>query len=327
MLKKEVIGMKRIFLFLSFAVILIGLTGCGGTPTETGNTFIGGTKGLEINFLQDSPPDEAFDAGQRPFDVTVMLRNVGEYDVPKESVKAKLSGLSPADFFVPPEEFIKIADEDLTKTTKDPEGNKIEGTISTITFNNLDYRGILSGPTVFPIRVDVCYKYGTIAESRLCVKENVLNTREKAVCIVTEEKAVENSGAPIHVTLFKEFAKAKDKIGFSFTVEQVGEGSIFKRETNCNAGTVSMIDENKVWVEVNTNVQAPLTCSGLIGGGDNYGYFVLFKGDQSAGSLSRTVTCTQELPPTTTAYETLVRIKMEYDYRDFVSKEITIKHG
>jgi len=317
--------MKRVILILSFVLIMIALSGCSGTTPVKGNTFVGGTKGLEVSFLQDSPPDEAFDAGQRPFDVSVQLRNVGEYDIPKERVKAKLSGLSPSDFSVPAEEFIKIAEEDLFKTTKDPEGNELEGTVSIITFNNLNYVESLSGPTPFPIRVDVCYKYGTIAESKLCVKENLLNTREKAVCTVTEEKAVENSGAPVQVTSFKEFAKAKDKIGFTFKIEHVGDGSLYKRETDCNAGTVSMIDENKAWVKIEK--PSEVTCSGLIGGAGNEGYVVLFKGTEGSDSLSRTVTCNYNLPPTTTAYESVVRITLEYDYKEFVSKEIIIKHG
>lgn len=319
--------MKRIFLILSFVLIAVALSGCDGTTTKTcGNTFVGGTKGLEVSFLQDSPPDEAFDAGQRPFDVSVQLRNVGEYDLVKERVKAKLSGLSPSDFSVPPEEFIKIADEDLYKTTKDPEGNMLEGTVSIITFNNLNYIESLSGPTTFPIRVDVCYKYGTVAESKLCVKENLLNTREKAVCTVTEEKCVENSGAPVQVTSFKEFAKAKDKIGFTFKIEHVGsEGSVYKRETDCNAGSLSMVDENKVWVRIEK--PAGVTCSGLIGGTENEGYVVMFKGTESSTSLGRTVTCNLNLPPTTTAYESVVRIILEYDYKEFVSRDIIIKHG
>jgi len=318
--------MRRVILTLVFLSILVGLSGCNGTTPVKGNTFVGGTKGLEITFLQDSPPEEAFDAGQRPFDVSVQLRNVGEYDIVKERVKAKLSGLSPSDFSVPPEEFIKIAEEDLYKTTKDPEGNELEGTVSIITFNNLNYVERLSGPTVFPIRVDVCYKYGTIVESKLCVKENLLNTREKAVCTVTEDKIVENSGAPVQVTSFKEFAKAKDRIGFTFKIEHVGkEGSVYKRETDCNAGTVSMIDENKVWVRVEK--PSDVTCSGLMGGSGNEGYVVMFKGTESSTTLSRTVTCNYDLPPTTTAYESLVRINLEYDYKEFVSKEIIIKHG
>lgn len=321
-----VIDMKRAVTVL-FILMLILLAGCNTTNNETtGKTFIGGTKGLEISFLQDSPPDEAFDGGQQPFDVTVELSNVGEYTAPKQWVKAKLSGLSPFDFFVPAEEFIKIPDEDLEMSYKDPDGNKIEGTKTTITFSNLDYKGLLSGPTEFPIRVDVCYKYGTTAEAKLCVKENLLNTREKAVCTVTEEKSVENSGSPVHVASFKEFAKAKDKIGFTFIIDHVGDGSIFKRETFCNAGSASIVDENRVWININTGPSVA-KCAGLTGGGDNYGYVVLYKGTDKSDKLSRPVTCTLDLPPSTTAYETVVKINLEYDYKEFVSKQIIIKHG
>jgi len=158
----------------------------------------------------------------------------------------------------------------------------------------------------------------------VCVKENVMNTRDDAVCKVSEEKPVENSGAPVHVTLFNEFAKAKNKIGFSFKIEHVGDGSIYKRETDCNAGSLSMLNENLVWVNVDVKPSG-VTCTGLTGGDATSGYTRLFKGSDS-DTLSKTVTCTQDLPPATTAYTTVARITIEYDYKEFVSKDIIVKH-
>ncbi len=319
--------MKRVLAAVILLSVLLAACNPGGTTTS-GTAFVGGDKGLDITFLEGSPPDEAFDAGQRPFDIVVQVKNVGEYDVAQDKVLIKVSGLSPNDFGVLPQDLVKRATEPLTKTQKDPTGDTVlEGSISTVDFVNLRYLPILSGPTTFPIRADVCYKYGTIAESTLCIKENPLNERENAVCKVNEEKPVDNSGAPIKITKLKEFAKGRDQVGFTFTIEKVAkEGEIFKPDTDCNAGTESIIDENKVFINVDSRLDG-LRCSGLSGGGDTYGYATLYAGTGGSSGLSRAITCTQTLPPRVTAFPQLVRITLEYDFKDFVNREIVIKHG
>ncbi len=311
---------------LLFGILTLASAGCQNN-TSTSATFVGGDKGLAISFLPGSPPDEAFDAGQRPFDVVVQLKNVGEYDVAAENVLLKVSGLSPNDFGVLPQDLVKRPSEPLTKTQKDPTGEPvIEGAITTIDFTNLRYLPVLSGPTTFPIRVDVCYKYGTVSESTLCIKENPLNEREQAVCKVNEEKPVENSGAPVKVTKLKEFAKGRDQIGFTFNIEKVGSGQLFRPGSDCNANSDSIVDENKVFITVDSRLSG-LRCSGLQGGSDTAGYAVLYGGTEGSGGLSRAITCTQSLPPRVTAFPQLIRINIEYDYKEFVSTEIVVKHG
>ena len=316
---------KNVLVFLCLLTIIAA--GCTNEGNTTGTAFIGGDKGLVISFLPGSPPDEAFDAGQRPFDIVVQLNNVGEYDIPAQNVLLKISGLSPNDFGVLPQDLVKRPAEDLTRSQKDPTGETvIQGAITTTDFTNLRYLPTLSGPTTFPIRVDVCYKYGTKAESTLCIKENPLNEREKAVCVVNEAKPIENSGAPVKITQLKEFAKGKDQIGFTFTVQKVGNGQLFRPGTDCNANTDSIVDENKVFVSVDSRLSG-LRCSGLQGGADTSGYAVLYGGTEGGGGLLRAITCTQDLPPRVTAFPQLVRITLEYDYKEFVSREIVIKHG
>ena len=314
--------------FLAILTLLVIVSGCtGGGENLGGNAFIGGTKGLEISFIPDSPPAEAFDSGQRPFDATIQLKNVGEFDINREDIVVKISGLSPNDFGVLPQDMVKRAEEDLAKTQKDPSGtNKLEGGITTVTFANLRYLPVLSGPTTFPVRADVCYKYGTYAETTMCVKENPLNTRESSVCIVNEDKPVDNSGAPIHVTSFKEFGKARDQIGFTFTISQAGTGLIFRPDSDCNAGIESIVDENKVFVNIDTRLPG-LKCTGLQGGGDTSGYTVLYGGTGSSSGLARAITCTQPLPDRTTAFLQQVRITLTYDYKEFIREDIVIKHG
>ncbi len=329
MLKMRKEHMKKAWLALTIAVLSIFVYGCTGAGNQSSGAspFIGGNRGLDISFAQGSPPVDAFDGGQSPFDVVVQLNNVGEYDIIQSDTQIKLSGLSPQDFGVSPNDLVKQADDFMDKTKKDPSGtNILGGGLTSVTFSNLKYLPQLNGPTTFPVRVDVCYKYGTNAQSSLCVKENPLDTRSNAVCEVNENKPVDNSGAPIAISSLTEFGKSRTSIGFTFTISQQGSGSIYRRQTKCNAQSTSLVNENKVFVTVNTRMPG-LKCSGLQEGTDNSGYTTLYGGTQGSGGLSRTISCTQPLPAGATSYIQNVNINVEYDYKEFISTEMTIKHG
>ncbi len=90
---------KRHFMLMAFGMIfLFFIAGCdrgrdtpGGAPTTP---FLGGSQGLEIGFIDGSPPDEVTD-DDFDFQVIVGLKNLGEsekeyYDV-YSNPKTKIS--------------------------------------------------------------------------------------------------------------------------------------------------------------------------------------------------------------------------------------------
>src|SRR3989338_9546291 len=105
MIKKYLVAISLIGLFF-FAV------GCNEQTTDSKDEtpFVGGTAGLLIDFVEDSPPAEVTDGGNFPFDVVVKLENPGERAIAKENVKVTISGIDPSDF-----------DKTLADLTKNPE--------------------------------------------------------------------------------------------------------------------------------------------------------------------------------------------------------------
>src|SRR3989338_1424408 len=201
----------------AISVLLIFLAGCAGKEPKTTpqkEPFIGGTIGLLISFSEDAPPKEVYDLGGFPFDVDVKLVNDGERFVAKEDCEVKLSGIEPGEFGKTASDMKKNPDADLAEKKKDAEGGVIKGAESHVTFSNLNYAGALSCNTPFNIRADVCYKYRTTANAKLCVKENLLDAANKDVCLVNEDKKTFNSGAPVQVSEFRESAIGSDKVSF-----------------------------------------------------------------------------------------------------------------
>ena len=307
--------MKRLILIFTISLLLV-LAGCEKEEATSATTpFLGGTTGLLMSFLEDAPPQEVYDGGVFPFDIVIKLNNEGESDVLAQDVQVRISGLNPSDFSKQSSDLVKHPDEDLKKTYKDSEGNLVEGTITYVSFEGINYKGKISGNLQFPIRADVCYKYSTKVISKLCIKKDLTDTSEDSLCIVPEEKQVFNSRAPLQVTSLKESVRGGELVGFVFKIEHKGNGNIFQQDSICD--TTGITYENKAWVNVNTGMEGA-KCTGLTGGTDTSGYVTVYSGE-------RTITCTQPAA-SEIDYEKEVEITLTYDYKEDISTQLLLKH-
>ena len=308
--------MRRIISIMFILVMLTACTGGGksGEKIDLGAPFVGGTAGLSADFIDFRT--EVFDGGRDPFDLVVKLENKGEATVAPGRVRVKISGVNPAEFGKLEENLILSPTEELMSVRKDPQGNALPGSQSTVEFTGLNHFSPIAGAQVsFPLRADVCYTYSTQAVSKLCVRSNLLNPEAGGICEIGEDKQVVNSGAPVQVSTVKESARGKDKISFTFDVSNAGTGNIFERGSFCDRSTRAK--ENRVYVTVDTGMPG-LQCTGLSTTGTKAeGFTTLFDG-------KKTVTCTQTVT-TKTDYEQQIKIEVVYDYEEFKQTQITVK--
>ncbi|MFH1510477.1 MAG: hypothetical protein ABIF10_02200 [Candidatus Woesearchaeota archaeon] len=307
--------MKKILLATILLSVLLGCTSQNTQTSIKSTPFVGGTTGVTIGFSADSPPVEVDDGGQFPFDVVVELRNMGEHTVRQADAEVIITGIKPEQFSKTEGELKQQPEEDLTSTKKDPEGAITEGPPVFVTFSGFNHKQKLVGNKEFTIRAEVCYLYKTNAMAQLCVRKDNINPEKEGVCEVSEQKTIYGSGAPVQVTSFKEYSRAKNKVGFQFEVTHLGKGDIFEKTSKCNT---ERRYGDRVFVEVNAHFDSGLKCSGLSEGSDTSGYVKLY-GDK------RIVSCTQEVN-TNSDYETPVDITLTYDYREGTQTPIIIKH-
>jgi hypothetical protein len=303
---------------LSMLLIVGILFGC--TEQQTGvvpksQPFIGGTTGIVVDFAGDSPPAEVDDGGDFPFDIVVELRNVGEHTVKKDDMEVRILGVRPEDFDKSEEDLTQHPEENVIATRKDPEGDINEAPPVYVTFSDFNHRKPLVGNKDFTFRAEVCYLYETTATAQLCIRKNNIDPEEGGVCEISEHKAVYNSGAPVTVTEFKEFGRARSKVGFEFKIQHMSNGNIHEKNSNCNQERKF---EDRVWVEVDTTFDGGLKCSGLNDGDDTSGFVKMY-------GENRIVSCTQEVD-TDSDYETSVDITLTYDYRDDTETTVLVKH-
>src|SRR3989344_3862943 len=85
-------------------IALLFLVGCqrGNTDDQQGQgAFVGGDAGLQIAFAENEPPEVVLDNNQESFFITLLLKNQGEYTIPKNGLIASVSGVSKDAFSIP----------------------------------------------------------------------------------------------------------------------------------------------------------------------------------------------------------------------------------
>ena len=313
--------MKIIIPILLIITAVVLIAGCAPEeePVAEGvKAFIGGDNGLDIQFSEGAPPDVVYDK-DFPFDINIKIENAGEWDIENsDDATITIIGIEPESFGKTLSQLNKDSDVSLNGAGYDPQGNVIQGTITNINFPNFQYQEEIVGSIELPIVARVCYEYGTRINTKICVLEDLLGTTrrtgEEPVCDPNENKAFENSGAPVHITSFKESVVAVDRISFTFTVSHVGEGSVSRMDTECST---TIADKDKIYIKVNTGLPG-LTCSGIEGGGSE-GYTTLFSG-------ARTVICTQPLSTPRGDFEKPISIELQYAYTQHIGETLTVVH-
>jgi len=305
--------MKKV-LFATLLLVLVACQADDGQIITATDPFIGGTQGLVFDF-QDFR-SEVFDASSDPFDMVVRIENKGETLVEKNNIQVKLSGFNPLLFNKGASELIKNAPDDIIEARKDPQGGIIPGPQVFTEFTDFNYAEQVTGAAnQFPVRAEVCYLYRTKAASKLCVRRNLLTPRAGGICEINEQKQLFNSGAPVQIQNFKESTRARDKIGFTFEVVNVGQGDVFERNTMCDR--VDRRKENRAYVVVTTGL-SNVQCTGLESTNDGAeGFITLFGG-------SKIVSCTQRVE-SPGDFEQPVTLEVVYDYEERIQTTLTVK--
>lgn len=310
--------MKKILL-LAILVAAIFIVGCQQQGPSVGPTFVGGTQGISVDFIQDAPPAEIFDGAQFPFSINLKMKNVGEWEIKNGAdIRVKIEGIDPTEYSVTPASLQKNPPQGMLSTRRGPSGEIIEGDTIVVDFPGLNFKRELFGDTQATIKGDVCYKYGTKVSSNICIKKD-LSSSETSLCSVNEVKAVANSGAPVQITSIRESQGGTDTVLLTLTIKHVGTGKVFETGSQC---ADELNKKDRVLLKIDTGMTG-LSCTGLqTSAGQpttgSEGYMTLFSGE-------RQITCTQ---PTGGQgdFTKPVTATLEYDYDNFITKQITVKH-
>lgn len=314
----------NILLVLVFALVI---TGCSKTSTPVAKSYIGGTDGVQANFDTDAPPNEVNFGDE--FNTVVVLQNNGEYTVPAGEYFVRLMGFSPSDFGTSNDALVVYPDEDLQGNELNVDtGETFESypVYVTIPQNDmLKYSGPTSGKKLFPFTLEACYRYQTKALGDLCIKKDLSKASDNKVCMISSQRTISTSSAPVQISDLKEYGAGSEKVRFTFMIVAAnagGEVSLASMgDTTCSDQTT---DKGVVYLTVDSGIDG-LSCSGFLEGKTESGSMV--EGFIKIGSSgSRQISCTQEIADGDRFNGVKpVTISAEYDYLQSLEKDVTIK--
>ena len=223
---------KYLTLIVLGMVFLFLIAGCDGEePSYLTSPFIGGTKGLivefeEMGFFNEETNMEEIFEGEA-FPIEVVVKNKGEVAIEEDDATVTLMGINLDDF-------TGIVSNGVLSNTAEIEGiseYNEEGGEIILDFTSgdedakytLDVVGMSYDISVF---ASVVYEYKTYgAVPRVCFSGDLTDT---SVCEVDGIKDVFSSAAPIQVNSVEEKRAGSGKILLEFEIENVGSGKVTK---------------------------------------------------------------------------------------------------
>ena len=211
---------------------------------------------------------------------------------------------------------------ELQGVRKTTEGELIDGDKDLVEFAEMTYLADVRGNhEISALRVKACYNYKTEATTFACVrKDKIDNSRLDEICKINEEKAVFNSGGPVHITKAMEENAGANKITMHFTIGHIGAANdwFFAKDTECDPSLRNR-ERDQVWISIPpiNNGQYAAECARL--GGGNEGFLRLAGGEPTA------FTCKFDVGEVSTDFETRVVVNMEYRYMQFIETPLLIK--
>lgn len=313
----------KIVLFTMLAAMFV-LAGC---TTQTGpanlDPFIGGSEGLEMEFISGSPPAEIYDQNFA-FSVGVRIENLGESDIESNNGFVEIRGISPQEFGISKAD-LKQDIPEILGARKNADGSVLQGNSDVVTFEDLTYEQDLAGNlNIDQLQVRACYDYQTQSSTLLCIKQdNIDGLKDNELCRVDSEKVTANSGAPIQVTQLSESSRGARGIQISFEVGHVGPigNKWFPEGDDTCDDRINNQDLYKVEVEVGPiiNGQYAASCTGGSFNSGNTGTVTLYNGEPAR------VVCRFDVGDQEADFETPVSIDLRYRYLESISTSLLIK--
>lgn len=300
---------KKFVVIIAVILLVLFLSGCKGFTRKGANAdesainrqVYSGTQGLEIDFMQNLPPNEIYDSSN--LHIVAELRNRGTRDV---SGRLYLTGLDT--------NIIRGIDtEKYFGPIEARDRYNIEGGYEVLEFESSSI-DLPRGTDVLPVDVSLvtCYDYETLANPLVCVDPNIENILNKdRACQVKSVSMSGGQGAPVGVTKVDVESTGRKAI-FSITVQNLGKGEVAETSRYCPFN-LQYDDLNKVAYDVTLSGMPPEKCSP--------------RNPLRLSDGRGLITCTFNIPSQNRfAYETPLQIKLRYGYTDAVSKKVTIKN-
>jgi hypothetical protein len=303
-----------VVIIIILLVFSISSTSCRRTPSPDADRgpeeIYRGTKGLDMKFVKNMPPSRLYDTSS--LNILLELENQGTSDLSGSNCRLYLSGFD--------DKIIRGIDKDKQcasslegKSILNPEGGYNTQQFSTDRIDLPDYLDKLPQK----ILVTACYEYQTTASPIVCIDPHLyeIGPVERA-CTVRDVSTSGGQGAPVAVSGVEVDMAGRDRVSFNIKVSNVGGGTPLWLGTSVFADCPYNIDPNDYNV-ISYDVD--------MAGGSRIRCAPEIQGDQRLRLVDGrgTIFCTFKISGDT-SYTTPLRVILDYNYMDSISKDIEI---
>ncbi|HJN56376.1 MAG: hypothetical protein QF436_02660 [Candidatus Woesearchaeota archaeon] len=314
---------KIILIFAVIALLLIaGCKGRTGTKGSiTGVDIRSGVKGIAMDFVKGSPPENVFE--DDVFPIAIRLENKGAFNIEEEK------GILVFGF---EKQYVEATKEgDGEKQKFKIEGKSVFNPDGDTEFITIDAKvkkiGSQSESRASTILATACYRYETLLGTSACIDADIYGAEvRKKACTIKDLSFGNGQGAPVAITKIETRMLPQEddnriKPQFLIHVENEGNGEVIrpgKYENACTSGALEYEDLNRMNIKALLSGEE-LDCSlGL---------------DEEPENIIRLrdkkdiVRCTLEegIEKSEGAYTAQLKVELDYGYSFTISKDITIE--
>jgi len=309
--------MKKIVFLLLILVLIASCRSRTNTEGEriSAKDYRTGTKGLELSFVKNSPPDRVFSGDQ--MDIIVEVRNSGAYpNTDSFDGKIEVYGYDEKAFSGERWDGGNFITPTLQgKSQFSPAGGR-EDKRFRVDQVNTPFSSEFYEPTIIAA---ACYKYRTIAEPLVCIDpEPYTAFDEKKVCTTNargQTYSLGSQGAPVAVTKVTQETSGSN-IHFGIYIKNVGTGKVVNENViNDCPLNLDYNDVDQVLAQAKLPYDANPRCQPK---GD---YRDPVRLDESGNGF---IFCSFSKPASASAFQTVLQIQLDYRYLDTIQKKLQI---
>lgn len=331
---KKLFSTRLFFLILTLIFITLNLflSSCTGSymPRPQEANYFEGVRGLEISFLEQTPPDEIYENSS--FNINLFIENKGAFDVIGENYGILSISFDP--FYIDISALQSTNNVEVSKNGIVVKGIQLPGKsryyptgseafLSFPTFKTKEIKGQREQPST-QIFTSLCYPYTTTFSHLVCVDLSAYGEQLRTQVCYQQDLSLSDQGAPLAITLVEvENQPAGNELVrpiFTIQVQNKGSGSVLSPAYNsvelervCSFQNLNREDFNTVEIRAILSNSKELYC--------NPNPIRLFDGQ----GFTQCKVPEEDLILGHQNYETPITVTLSYVYLTSISRDIEIK--
>lgn len=294
------LGLLKVIVLVSFLMLLNGCFSGGSTSSDS---YMSGTEGLTMQFVESNPPSVIYVDNAYTEETPIEIEAFNRGTMPATPIETFFTGYDESLVSITDLSVFDFSAEDMHRTRYNPEGG-YDVKSSSIVVQELGNTDVYD----FNLKMIYCYSYETKVAVQICVDPNPNRVNKDDAC-TPASVSTNGQGAPIGISGI-EIESMPGNVRLKMTVRHYGQGLVLEGDAQCR-GVPQRSDENYVAFEIPR-------LGGITGTCATESPVKLRNGEAN-------IICNFALDPERSSYSTILEMELNnYKIKDSIEKNIKI---